>query len=77
MAVKGRTDINGSAAPDLAFQNGAQDALNRMSRAHQRRTGCHLTAEMIQSLSLTTIGAMWSEEDPREDRVNEHEGSQL
>jgi hypothetical protein len=75
MAEKGIFGTNGSAGPDKAYQNGAQEALNRMARADQRGTGCHLTADMIQSLSLTTIGAIWSEEDPRKDRVNEHEGS--
>ena len=43
----------------------AHDALNRMKRAHQRGTGCHLTAEMIHSLSVTVIGSMWAEDDPR------------
>ena len=74
MAEKGIIGTDGSASPDKAYQNGAQDALNRMARAYQRGTGCHLTAEMIQSLALTTIGAIWSEEDPRKVRVNEHEG---
>ena len=41
------------------------DALNRMKRAHERGTGCHLTAEMIESLSLTIVGSMWNEPDPR------------
>lgn len=43
----------------------AHDALNRMRRAYERGTGCHLTAEMIQVLNLTVIGAMWAEDDPR------------
>lgn len=43
----------------------AQDALNRMRRAHNRGTGCHLTAEMIANLSITVIGEIWSQEDPR------------
>jgi hypothetical protein len=42
----------------------AQDALDRMHRAHGRGTGCHLTAEMIQSLALTAIGEIWSGERP-------------
>ena len=45
----------------------AQDALNRMRRANQRGSGCRLTAEMIASLSLTLIGKMWSDDDPRND----------
>lgn len=44
----------------------AQDALNRMRKAAERGTGCHLTAEMIRSLAVTQIGAIWAEEDPRE-----------
>jgi hypothetical protein len=35
-----------------------------MHRAHGRGTGCHLTAEMIQSLALTAIGEVWSDERP-------------
>lgn len=50
------------AAPHM---DAAQDALNRMHRAHQRGTGCHLTAEMIESLSVTFIGELWEEADPR------------
>ena len=36
-----------------SFLDDAQDALNRMRRASHRGTGCHLTKEMIDSLSLT------------------------
>jgi hypothetical protein len=43
----------------------AHDALNRMRRASVRRSGCHLTAEMIASLAGTIIGQMWLEDDPR------------
>ena len=42
-----------------------QDALNRMYRAYQHGTGCHLTAEMIYGLSTTLLGQMWAEADPR------------
>lgn len=45
--------------------NGAQDALDRMARAHARGTGCHLTAEMIQSLGVSMIGQMWAEDRPK------------
>jgi len=45
----------------------AQEALNRMRRAHERGTGCRLTAEMIRSLYVTFIGQMWNQDDPRED----------
>ena len=54
--------VTGSAA---CF-DGAQDALNRMKRAHQRGTGCHLTARMLQSLYVSFMGEMWGDDDPRE-----------
>ena len=43
----------------------AQDALNRMSRAHKRQTGCTLTAEMIEALGRTFMGELWGDTDPR------------
>jgi hypothetical protein len=43
----------------------AHDALNRIQRAHERGTGCYLTAEMVEALSLTYLGEIWSEPDPR------------
>lgn len=43
----------------------AHDAFDRMKRASDRGTGCHLTKEMIQSLSLTFIADTWSQPDPR------------
>lgn len=43
----------------------AHDALDRMRKASVRGTGCRLTAEMIESLSRTSIGQMWGEPDPR------------
>lgn len=54
-----------SASPPVF--RGAHDALDRMKRADERGTGCRLTAEMIQSLSVTMIGQMWLEERPAED----------
>lgn len=53
--------------PDIDFLNPSQDALNRMRRAHERGTGCHLTREMIRSLSVTLVGEMWGQPDPRDD----------
>lgn len=44
----------------------AHDALERMRRAFERGTGCHLTASMINCLSVTVIGSMWNEDDPRD-----------
>ena len=46
------------------WDEAAQDALDRMRRAHQRGSGCYLTAEMIQSLALTSIGELWGDERP-------------
>jgi hypothetical protein len=43
----------------------AHDALNRMKRAYDRGTGCHLTAEMISALSVTVVGSLWNDPDPR------------
>lgn len=43
---------------------GAQDALDRMKRAFERGTGCHLTAAMLHSLSVTIVGQMWAEDRP-------------
>lgn len=45
----------------------AHDALNRMSRAAKRGTGCHLTADMIAALALTAVGSLWDDADPRGD----------
>ena len=43
----------------------AHDALERMKRAYQRGTGCHLTPEMISSLGISKVGALWDDPDPR------------
>jgi hypothetical protein len=51
---------------DDGVNTAAQDALNRMRRAHDRGTGCHLTAEMIAGLGTTFLAQTWEEEDPRE-----------
>ncbi|MBP2301523.1 hypothetical protein [Azospirillum picis] len=56
------TAPNPTAATDLA-----QDALNRLRRADARGTGCHLTAEMVQALSVTNIGEIWNQPDPRDE----------
>ena len=43
----------------------AHDALNKLHRAHQRGTGVRLTAGDIAALSVTSIGELWAEPDPR------------
>jgi hypothetical protein len=40
------------------------DALRRMRRAHERGTGCRLTAEMLNAVSVTLIGQWWGELKP-------------
>jgi len=50
----------------------AQDALDRMRRAHERGTGCHLTAEMIHAFACSMIGQMWAEARPK-DKDETHE----
>jgi hypothetical protein len=49
----------------MSFMDGTHDALNRMRRAAERGTGCHLTAEMIASLAVTIFAEAWEENDPR------------
>jgi len=44
----------------------AHEAFDRMKRAFRRGTGCHLTAQMIDSLQVTIVGQMWEQEDPRD-----------
>lgn len=46
----------------------ADKALDRMKRAHERGTGCHLTAEMIRGLGLTFLAQTWNEDAPQEAR---------
>lgn len=48
-----------------------QDALNRMRRAHERGTGCNLTAAMIQGLALSFLAETWGEPDPRNHLLSE------
>ncbi len=47
---------------DEDFQSAVDDALDRMKRAHGRRTGCRLTADMIEALSVTAFGQLWNAE---------------
>lgn len=57
-------------SPEL---DGAQDALNRMARASKRGTGCRISADEIRSLSLTSIGQMWHQDDPRTTDAQHHD----
>jgi hypothetical protein len=42
-----------------------QDILNKLARAHQRGTGCRLTAHEMHILSVTMIGQWWGQPDER------------
>jgi len=55
----------------VKLEDGVNDALNRMRRAAKRGTGCYLTAEMISCLEVSSIGQIWSEDDPREAALTE------
>lgn len=64
--------------PDYTEREGgamsaAHDALNRMKRAYERGTGCHLTAKMVASLGLSFLGETWSDEDPRTQEDKSHD----
>ncbi len=48
----------------------AHDALNRMRRAYERRTGCHLTAEMVEALGETSVGSLFLDDDPRKNAAD-------
>ena len=50
----------------------AHDALDRMRLAAERGTGCRLTATMIQALSVTSIGQLWNDADPRTPAIRKH-----
>lgn len=55
----------------------AHAALNRMRRAHLRGTGCHLSAEMVEALSVTLIGELWEQQDPRKAEGEQSKCGQL
>lgn len=46
---------------DTSLEDAINGALNRMKRAHERRTGCHLTAQMIEGLGITFLAETWSD----------------
>lgn len=43
-------------------------ALAALKDAHEKRTGCTLTAEMVDALGLSEIGDIWRE------RIQDHKG---
>lgn len=54
----------------------AHDALNRMKRACERGTGCHLTADMVASLGLTAVASLWDEDDPRKTKRSDQQSGE-
>lgn len=52
----------------------AHDALNKMRRACNRGTGCKLTADEVFELSLTAIGELWNQDDPRTAQIDSGQG---
>lgn len=51
---------------DSEWDTMANEALDRMQRAHSRGTGCRLTREMIIGLSVSLIGSIWTQERKKE-----------
>ena len=51
---------------ERSFEDTAHEALNRMKRASERGTGCHLTADMIRALGITALAELWGDDDPRD-----------
>ena len=47
---------------DEPLAKNMDDALDRMKRAYERGTGCHLTADMVRALGVSVVGQAWSEE---------------
>lgn len=45
----------------------AHDVLNRMKKAHDKGRGIRISAEELHWLSVTSIGSMWEDEDPRKE----------
>jgi len=45
--------------------NETQNVLNRMKKAYEKGYGIRISAEELKELSLTFIGEIWNEPDPR------------
>lgn len=56
---------DGSECPRCDYKDGLHDVLNRMRLAHTAGRGIHISADELRSLSVTLIGQMWEEDDPR------------
>lgn len=74
MAVRTETEAIARRLTDANVIPRAHDALNKMRRASERGTGCRLTADEIFELSLTTIGELWKQDDPRAAQLDGGQG---
>lgn len=52
------------------YDDSAQDALNRLRKAEQAGKGCRLSADEVFALSLTAIGEIWAQPDPRKQETS-------
>lgn len=59
MTAPGSWEETTKAAAEVAEV--AKQALARMRRAHERGTGCRLSADEINCLSTTIVGQLWDE----------------
>jgi hypothetical protein len=53
------------------YEDVVHDALNRMKAACDKGTGVRLSALELKCLSLTLIGELWNQPDPRDARNEE------
>lgn len=66
MTIPDMTQVVAANRENLSEVEGwAQNPLNKLRRAEQRGTGCHLSAEEIFAIGLTRSVEMWAQPDPR------------
>lgn len=56
---------DGPECPRCDCRYGLHDVLSRMRLAHTAGRGVNISADELRSLSVTLIGQMWEEDDPR------------
>lgn len=76
MAVRTETEAISRRLTDANIIPRAHDALNKMRRARERGAGCRLTADEIFELSLTAIGELWNQDDPRASQIDGGQGDE-
>jgi hypothetical protein len=64
------------AASCSTLVDGYHDAMNRLRRAENRGTGCHLTADMVAGLGMK-YSEVWQEDDPRNESNSNNEPPQV